>query len=291
MQKLNSAQFTQAMLEEWEGGMEKEAIVGRLAVGARNLIAPLIGKATGAVQQSTAKYLTPTVKTIWKGRLGGAGVGAGLGAAHGAATAEPGDRGAGAIRGAIKGSLLGLAGGQLATQAGRQQVKRVAQRQAHALTGYVPRTEAQVARGVGRFGKGMTAKERQAAFQRFLPEGAEMSPGMQEAAARGLTSVPGLAKGLMTKGQRLQNLRTAVKSQGAVAPLTMAALGAPAVIAGAKGGDPGQLGEAVGSTLGYIAGTPIPIAGNIAAGSALGAVGKRIGTGIGRLAGVTPKGQ
>lgn len=294
MQKLNSAQFTQAMLEEWEGGMEKEALVGAQTIGRglRYLASP-VSKGVGALKESVKGQFTPTAKEIWKGRLGGAGAVGALGAAHGAATAEPGERGAGALRGAVKGGLLGLAGGQLATRAGQQQVKRVAQRQVHGLTGYVPRTQAQAARGVGRFGQGMTPAERATAFQQMMGEG-KITPEMANAAARGLTSLPGIAKSLATggvTGSRGEVLRSALKAQGATVPLTMAALGAPAVAAGVKGRDPGEVGEAVGSTLGYIAGTPVPIAGNIAGGAALGAVGRRIGSGIGRLAGVTPRGQ
>lgn len=294
MQKLNSAQFTQAVLEAWEGGIEKEALAGAQTIGKglRYLASP-IGKGVGALKESLKGQLTPTAKEIWKGRLGGAGAVGALGAAHGAATAEPGERGAGAVRGAIKGGLLGLAGGQLATRAGQQQVKRVAQRQVHGLTGYVPRTQAQVARGVGRFGRGMTPAERVAAFQQMVGEG-KLSPGMANAAARGLTSLPGIAKSLATggiTGSRGEVLRSALKAQGAAAPLTMAALGAPAVVAGVQGRNPGEVGEAVGSTLGYIAGTPVPIVGNVVGGSALGSVGRRIGTGIGRLTGATPREQ
>jgi hypothetical protein len=181
------------------------------------------------------------------GRLVGTGIGAGVGAAGGAA-ANPEDRTGGALRGALLGGVAGLAGGQVATKAGRGQVKRFGQRQLHGMTGYVPRTAAQKAQGIGFAGKGLSADQRVAALKNIgmdvgskvtnrskaLREAMEnqvlvkkLSPNVRKrlagmevggiearrrAAEQGLTSIPGVLKG-MAKNP-LQTLKTGFQSQG-----------------------------------------------------------------------------
>lgn len=121
--------------------------------------------------------------------------------------------------------------------------------------------------------------------------GKELDPGLAAAAERGLTSIPGIARGLATKGQRVENLRRAVMSQGWQAPALTAALTVPAAVGAVKSGDPAALGETIGTNVGYLVGSPLPFVGNVVAGEALGGVGKKIGKGIGRLTGRTPRSE
>jgi hypothetical protein len=47
-----------------------------------------------------------------------------------------------------------------------------------------------------------------------------------------------------------------------------------------------NIGQLLGEGVGYIAGAPVPILGNLALGAGLGQVGKYIGRGVGALTGV-----
>jgi hypothetical protein len=300
MRKLGNAHFTNAFLEEVEQ-LTKEGWSFRprgldvaqqavRAIGGLPGISHAVGGAVGTGKKVLKHFGKADVQQAWKGRGAGAALGAAVEGARGAATAEEGQRGAAGLRGAIRGAMIGTAAGQLATGAGRRQVVRATQRQAHALTGYTPRTQEQIARGVGRFGQGMTPRERLQAFQGMVGD-ARLADGMQEAAYRGLTSIPGVVKGLATKGHRLQNLKTSIKAPGTGSALMMSALAAPAIAEGVQTGDAASVGRNIGSTVGYIGGGAIPIAGNLAAGSALGRVGEGIGKGVGRLLGQNPQGQ
>jgi len=205
-----------------------------------------------------------------KGRLAGTLVGAGTGAAGGAFT-NPEDRTGGALRGALVGGTLGLAGGQVATRAGRKQVGNFGKRQFHGLTGYVPRTAQQKARGVTWTGKGLSKKERvksledmgmavgarvknkpkavQEAFEkqtltRVLPTGARKrlaevevagDVARRHAAEEGLTSIPGVAKAMVKNP--LKTLKTGLVAQGPTG-MFMTAVPTAAMLPGAlKGGE------------------------------------------------------
>jgi hypothetical protein len=298
MQKLNSAEFSQALVETWDDALQKEAFLPGLRTVGRALggASDTLRRASGPVGQLVSKI--PGVKGVgehfgkahvreaWTGRGAGALMGAGVGAAHGAATAPEGARGAGAVRGAILGGAAGLAGGQLATRAGRQQVTRAVQRQAHSLTGYAPRTQAQIVAGKSRFGgRGWTGKEREEAYKRMLAPGTEVSPEMQRAAQEGLTSIPGVMRGFATKGKRLETLKNIGRVQGPLGIGMTGIMAAPAIAEGVRTGDPAVVGQAIGSSAGYVAGGALPVVGNFALGETLGSVGKRVGAGIGRLTG------
>lgn len=179
-----------------------------------------------AVARTAARWLTNSA-----GR--GAAVGAGLGAAHGAATSqEPGvGRLRGAIHGAVRGGLLGgaaagtgrafrdvrllnpsMGAGQAAAatvRGGAETVKNFGKRQVHGLTGAYDPSAIGMNSSAGRF------REQQLVFARrrdALAHGEkaithrqalEQSAGLSDEGLRGdaniragITSVPGLARGL-----------------------------------------------------------------------------------------------
>ena len=235
------------------------------------------------------------------GRLAGTGIGAGVGAIGGAATSAPEDRVGGALRGAMLGGVAGLGAGQIATKAGRGQVKRFGQRQLHGATGYVPRTAQQRAAGIGFTGKGLTADQRvqalknigmdvgsrskdkakalqEAVGEQTLTKGlpkkwrerlakAELAgvEARRTAAEEGLTSIPGVLKGMATRP--LHTLKTGFVAQGP-AGMALAAVPAAMMIPGAVSGQgygseeyggKGGIGKFVGENLGYTAFGAAPI--------------------------------
>ena len=274
------------------------------------------------------------LSAISKGRLAGTVVGAGLGAAGGAAT-SPEDQTGGALRGALLGGVAGLGAGQLATRGGRQQVKHLGQRQLHGLTGYMPRTTAQKARGVRWTGKGMSADERVQALKgigaqvgtkvsprnrakavekamedqtltRFLPTSVRKRLASSEvkgleaqrhAAETGLTSLPGVAKGLVTNP--LKTLKTGFVSQGPVGMALGAVPAAMAIPGAVKGesqeyGGPGGLGRFVGENVGYTALGAVPFAPMMAGATLAGKAGELIHKKVSRKPGAVvppPQGQ
>lgn len=286
--------YGDAMLDE----MEKMAGIGSALKG-------MLKRPVGAAKGMSA---------INQGRLAGTALGAGAGAAHGAATNE-GDRTGGALRGAMLGGVLGLGAGQVATKAGRAQTKRFGQRQLHGMTGYVPRSTAQKARGVGFSGKGLSSQERlqslkgmgmdigknvsnrPAAIQDALAKqtvSKSLSPKMRkrlaemevsgiaarrEAAEKGLTSIPGVAKGLVRNP--LKTLKTGFVAQG---PLGMAlatvptAMMLPGAVRGEGFGeeysDKGGIGRMLGENVGYAALGAAPIAPMIAGATLAGKAGE-----------------
>lgn len=254
-----------------------------------------------------------------KGRLGGALIGSGIGAVGGA-QADPEDRTGGALRGAILGGVGGLAAGQVATRAGRQQVKRFGQRQLHGMTGYVPRTAAQKASGIGWTGKGLGARERVKALEgigmdvgekytnkakairdamgrqtvtKSLPESVRRRLAQAEVASRqaqreaveqGLTSLPGVAKGMVRNP--LRTLKTGFVSQGP-AGMAMAAVPAAMAVPGvAKGegeyGGQGGAGRFLGENIGYTALGAVPMAPMMAGAVLAGKAGELMHKGVQR---------
>lgn len=251
------------------------------------------------------------ISAINKGRLAGVAIGSGLGGAAGAAANED-NRVGGFARGALYGGIAGLGAGQLATKAGRTQAKHFGQRQLHGATGYIPRTAQQKAMGIGFAGKGLSKSQRVQALKqmgmdvgsvgnkpkaisdamskqtvfKYAPkkvrEGLAKSEVAGEAARRhaaeqGLTSIPGVAKGLIRRP--IDTLRTGFVSQG---PLGMALAAVPtaAMLPGAIRGhgygeeysDKGGLGRMAGENLGYTALGATPLApmmvGSVIAGKA-----------------------
>lgn len=268
------------------------------------------------------KGLTKGLTEAGAGRLAGAGLGAGLGAAGGYAM-NPEDRARGALSGAFLGGVGGLGVGQVATRAGRGQVKRFGQRQLHGLTGYVPRTAQQKAMGVGITGKGLTRAQRvqalknmgmdigeavpdramairkamsEQAFTKLLPSstrkrlaGLEVSAreAQRQAAERGLTSLPGVAKGMLR--DPLGTLRTGIMAQG---PMGIAlgaggtAMAVPGMIKGKGYGEEysreGGAGRFVGENLGYAALGATPVLPMMLGGALVGKAGELIHKGVKR---------
>lgn len=285
-----------------------------------------IGGIGSAIKQFSRKA-SPGLSQAGIGRLAGTGIGAGLGAAGGAATNED-DRVGGALRGALYGGAAGLAGGQLATGMGRRQVKHIGQRQLHGMTGYMPRTKAQKARGVSVFGKGLSKDERVGALKQIgmdvgergdrgkavqkalesqsitksLPKSwrerlakAEVSgaEARREAAEKGLTSIPGVVKG-MAKNP-IKTLKTGFVSQGPVGmalAATPMATTVPGLVSGEGLGEgysgPGGAGKLIGENIGYTALGALPMAPMMVGGQLAAKAGELAHRGI---KGVVNKGQ
>lgn len=269
-----------------------------------------------------------------RGRLAGAAIGAGLGGVAGGATDKENQTG-GALRGAVMGGLAGLGAGQLSTGAGRQQVKRFGQRQLHGMTGYMPRTSQQRAGGIGWAGKGMSTDDRIKSLEsigvnvgkkvapggkaeavqkamdsqsivKSLPKGVRRrlaqadvasSEAQRYAAETGLTSLPGVAKGLVTRP--LKTMKAGFVSQGPTGMALAAVPAAMAVPSMAKGegagegySGPGGVGKFVGENIGYTALGAVPFAPMVAGAALAGKAGEVIHKGVqGRKAGtVAPQG-
>lgn len=263
------------------------AMADELVKEAANPMPLLRGGVEWAAQHATP-LLTKGVKGLTAGggagRLVGGGVGTALGAGAGYATGRtPEERKQRALSGAMIGAVGGTLGGQLATQAGRGEVARFGQRQLHSMTGYLPRTEEQVAQGASRFGKGWTDEARLKALEGMKMKTEDIHG---EAALKGLTHLPGVLKGLAKNP--LDTLNVARKTMGT--PMTVAMAGLPLMgVPGALKDETGRRGERVGKSLGeavgFVAGAPVPIVGNIAVGSALGHVGQMLGRGADYLTG------
>lgn len=338
---MNDVTAVLAMADEVgrELGIEKQAFVGKLLgrgiVRATSRVAqPLAGAMGRAAERSGAQFLKQPqgwlkqlpgrveagLKTEagqaglqrWGGRLATSGVGAVGGGAYGAATAGPDatlqERLTRAGKGAAIGAGAGLVAGQAVTQAGRAQAKRVAARQRHSITGYMPRTKEQIARGVGKGGQGMTEAERMASLKSMgvntgggMDLAAAEAAGHQgvqkylkggagEAARRGMTSIPGFVKELAKNP--MEAAAIGAGSGGLLGAGLMGGFGAMQVPGALKrtreSGSAGNLGQVIGETAGYTLGAPIPILGNIALGSLGGKVGRIVGQGVGQITG---KGQ
>lgn len=199
------------------------------------------------------------LRRLWQSGLGRAGGGAALGAGAGA-LASPEDR----TRGALIGAGVGAGAGYsaiLATKAGRQKakegLKRFFKTQYHGVT----------SKGKMPIKPGTSKKE---------------VTRLQEAEAKGLTSVPSLVKGLVTKpratlgeawrqagpmGKGMAGLDVGLSAPGIFDPTTQEGAGEKAL---------GTLGRAGG----YFMGGRLPFVGSMLFAAGTGAVGKRLGRGV-----------
>lgn len=266
--------------------------------------------------------------TASRGALIGAGAGALGGGALGAASADPQQGTAGkiqgAISGALSGSLLGAGAGTVATKAGRQWIGRAGKAQAHGLTGYVPRTAQQKARGVGWAGKGMNTSERMKALEGIgitapkghlshgqalgkirqgrltgkLPQGmqqqlADLSvarhTAQQQQVSKGLTSVPGFVKGMVK--DPTGTTRTGLLAAGGLGTAMTVGFSAPEAIEAAKERDIKRLGGSLAETGFYAVGGGIPMLGSIALGSGARRLGQVPGSLAERARGQEPQPQ
>lgn len=311
------------------GGIEKDAFLGKAILGVTKRVAqPMAGAAGRAAEATGSKLMTGAQGKLraapevvkkwlgteagkasmqrWGGRLatsGAMGVGGG---AVGAATAGPDatvkDRLRRAAGGAMLGAGAGLLAGQAVTQAGRAQARRVAARQRHSITGYMPRTKEQIARGVSKGGKGMSEAERVAALEGMGIRGGGMDlaaaeaagfkgvqkylrGGQGEAVRRGMTSIPGFARELVKHPG--QAAAIGLGSGGVMGGALMGGFGLMQLPHAMKrtqqSGRAENLGQLIGETAGYTLGAPVPIVGNLALGSLGGQIGKAIGKGVGKI--------
>lgn len=201
---------------------------------------------------------------LWRSGLGRAAVGAVPGAAIGAA-ADPESAARGAILGGLGGATLGYAS-PLATAAGRkgawEAIKRWGGAQKHAITG----------RGSVPIGPKMKPSEVQA---------------LREAERAGITSIPGIAKGLVTSPW--QTLKSGWQHAGGAGKLLAAgdvALSAPHILdpKTQEGTAEKALGT-LGSAGGYMLASRMPLLGSLAVGSGLGWLTGKAGKGIDVLRG------
>lgn len=197
-------------------------------------------------------------------------LGAGAGAIGGAATADPNEPGS-TLRGALGGAALGagLTGGRiLTTRAGRQAAGQAARRfgkqQRYSLTG------------------GGVKNLKEAVKLGIIPKGlkGEARARQLEAYREGWHTLPGVAKGLVTKPGRL--LRNSWH-RGGMMGKGFASLGAYETAKGVsekpRPGGPGRLEKGLqgaGSTLGWLVAPQGMLASTIV-GSGLGAAGGRAG--------------
>lgn len=199
------------------------------------------------------------LRRLWQSGLGRAGAGAAVGAGTGALL-NPEDRARGALMGAGIGAGAGY-GAVLATKAGRQKakegLKRFFKAQYHGVTG----------RGKMPRAPGLKGKE--------LAEA-------QAAEKAGLTSIPGMVKGLVTKpratlGEAWRQSGKMGKAMGALDVAT----GVPRIFDPTTQEGTGEkaLGT-LGSAGGYFLGGRMPFLGSMLFAAGTGALGKRLGRGI-----------
>jgi hypothetical protein len=211
------------------------------------------------------------LRRIWNSSLGRSLAGGAAGAGAGALTSPEDPRG-GALRGALLGGLGGFSA-PIVTRAGRQKAReavgRFGKAQWHGLTG----------RGSVPVKPGMKPKEV-----------AELA----RAEKAGLTSVPGLVKGLVGK-DRKKVLQEAWKQSGKMGKLMGAAdiaMTIPTVRdPNVEGGEAEKALRGLGSAGGYFLGSRMPLVGSMLFASGTGALGKYLGRGVDKLRGYSPPPQ
>lgn len=202
--------------------------------------------------------------------LGGAAVGGLAGGLAGGGEGEPEEVAARKKSRILKGALIGAAGGYaspLLTSAGRQRALQGAKnfyaKERHGLLG----GEAPSAMGRGLRG----------------PELAQH----QQAVQQGLTSIPGVLKGLATRpGEVLRKGWEQGGRWGKAMTVGSAVLGARDVAdPNVPGGKAEKAGRLIGETGGYLAGSRLPFLSSMLFSTATGAVGKHLGRAVDKLTG------
>ena len=205
---------------------------------------------------------------LWRSGLGRAGAGAAVGAGTGA-LADPENRMRGALLGGAGGAALGYAS-PLVTSAGRKRAleatKNFGKAQWHGVTG----------RGRMPIPKGAATKERAA---------------MAKAHKTGITSVPGMVKGLFGK-DRKEVLREAWRQSGRAGKLMGAAdvaMTIPHVMdPNTRAGAGEKTLEGIGSAGGYLMSSRMPLLGSALFAAGTGTVGKYLGRGVDKIRGYKP---
>lgn len=197
--------------------------------------------------------------------VGRAAIGAGLGAGTGALV----DGQEGAVRGALIGAGAGYAS-PLLTSKGRAAagaaVKRFGQRQKHGVTG----------KGDFPLGPKATTKEIEA---------------LQKARESGLTSIPGIARGLAKSPKKtLKDAWRQTDRMGKLMAVGDVGLSAPRIADSTTQEGYGEkvLGT-LGSSGGYLLGSRMPIAGSLLLAGGAGLAGKYLGRGMDKTVGYKPK--
>ena len=204
--------------------------------------------------------------------VGGAAIGGGAGYAMGGGgpDSSPEQQSASRRAGAIRGALLGAAGGYaspLLTSGGRQRakegIKRFYERERHGLLG-------------GEAPASMT-------------HGLEGEALLREQAAQkaGLTSIPGLVKGVFTKqGSTMREAWRQSDTLGKVMAGADVAMGAKDVFdPTVPGGKAEKAGRLIGSSGGYLLGSRLPFLGGMLFASGTGAAGKYLGRAVDKITG------
>ena len=113
---------------------------------------------------------------------------------------------------------------------------------------------------------------------------------MREAEAAGLTSVPGLVKGLIKRPK--ETLKKGIQHAGTGGKLMAGAdiaMSAPHIADPSTQAGTGEKAlETLGSTGGYLIGSRLPLLGSLLFASGTGAVGRYLGRGLDKLRGHTP---
>lgn len=239
------------------------------------------------------------------GAVGGGVLGAQTAPQTGDPATDAAARRSAILSGAVGGGALGLGAGQLATGRGRQWLGNRLKIQAHGMTGWVPGSKAL---GGSFTGKGLSGakrldllrdiemniptskskldmagdalkKVRSGVLSKYLPEGGRLQKGLAGLGARqqaarlaqvegGYTSIPGIARGLVTRpGETLKTNLMAAGPVGLAMPL---AFGVPGVVQGVREKDPESVARALGETAAYTVGGGLPMLGTMALASGVG---------------------
>lgn len=301
------------MLEAFRDEVEKVAFLPSVRLRNAASLAGLgtvAGAGLGAVGKGVVDYRAARAQGAGTGEAIHAGLqGAGRGAVMGGAVGL----GAGALGGAAVGRDLSgvMAHNTLGAPA------RAAQRQVHGILGHLSPEEYRAARGgdwaskqrldaASTKAQGLTDLLRPNTPLSALQEGRDAQKELQSAGSHylanrdahemGLTSLPGYVNAVREHG--VGNVaRTAVNHQfGGTSTLVKGiGIGLPALglAATARGPDDGHKGERlggeIGGTAGALLGSPLPIAGSMAASAGLGAAGRFAGRGVDRLRGSRPQ--
>lgn len=204
--------------------------------------------------------------------LGGAAIGAGSGYALGGAGPDvpPEQQHAARRASAIRGALLGAAGGYaspLLTSGGRQRAKegfkKFYERERHGILGGKP--PASLTKGL---------------------KGTELA-STRAAQKAGLTSIPGIVKGMATKpGHTLREAWRQAGTFGKVMSAADLAMGAKDVFdPNAPGGKGEKAGRLLGSSAGYLVGGRLPFLGSMLFAGGTGALGKHLGRAVDKITG------
>jgi hypothetical protein len=273
----------------------KEASISGTLAGAAGKVLPYLRGVPGRTVDGARSFTKNFKETGGLQRLGGRAAGmagtSALGAGAGYVSGDtPEEKKRRAIGGAVIGGAAGLIPGQFLSRAGRQQAERFGQRQVYSLTGIAPKGSRTGYATADKLNPntGDAVKDRLTTARTL---GYSDSPDMEKAIQKGIHTVPGFLKGVVTQPvDTLRHGAVAFGKPGAVLGLGAMGLGVPGAIKNtSESGRAENIGRLAGETVGYIGGMPVPIVGNMALGAGLGQVGGAAGRAFGRLTGIGDK--